>query len=168
MKLPSRIKKIEFEKKLFAQSLIKKAGFRICIGLIWIQIWIRSQHFVLIADPDPFLDLGFWWPSFFFFITVEPKIHIFVIKNCMLHIPGLHKGLLNYRISLQPLKENIPNIKTWISLFFILFLWFIAVLLDLYWNLDKRKLYLGSVNLYWIIFKREQNILHVLICITVQ
>jgi hypothetical protein len=86
---------------------------------------------------------------------------------CYIYL-GLHKGHLSYRISLQPLKENIPNIKTWISLFFILFLWFIAVFLDLYWNLDKRKLYLGSVNLYWIIFKREQNILHVLICITVQ
>ena len=26
---------------------------------MWIQIWIRSQHFGLIADPDPVLDLGF-------------------------------------------------------------------------------------------------------------
>ncbi len=37
----------------------------------------------------------------------------FLIKNCNLLIPGLHKGRPSYRRSLQPSKENIQYFKKW-------------------------------------------------------
>jgi hypothetical protein len=46
------------------------------------------------------------WKKF----TAERKINFFLIKNY--NLPGLHKGLPNYRWSLQPLKENIQHFKT--------------------------------------------------------
>ncbi len=101
--------------------------------------------------------------KFFLKLQLNQKFIFLWSKIAFYIYLGLHKGLLSYRI-----KRELPEHQNMNFFIFILFLWFISVLLDLFWNLDKRKLYLGSVNLYWIIFKREQNILHVLICITVQ
>ncbi len=85
--------------------------FRIRIHLIQIR------HFRLNVDPDP----GFWWPKIKKNLQLKKKLNNFWSKIAIYLSLGLHKGLPNYRRSLQPSKENIQHIKTWNFLIFSIF-----------------------------------------------
>ncbi len=71
------------------------------------------------TDIDP----GFWWKKLkknsdetFFF-------SFFMIKNCNLLIPSLHKGRPSYMRSLHPLKKNIQHVKRrnlWTVFYFVI------------------------------------------------
>ncbi len=68
--------------------------------------------FFLFADPDPFLDPGFWWLK----IGKNLKLKIFYIffwsKIAIYIFLGLCKGRPSYRRSFQSSKENIQQFKT--------------------------------------------------------
>jgi hypothetical protein len=76
---------------------------------------VSGPHWI---NPDPDLafflipDPGFDDLKLKKFIA-ENLISIFLIKNCILLIPRIHKGRPSYRRSLQPSKENIQYLKTW-------------------------------------------------------
>ncbi len=83
------------------------------IRIHWFWIRIRIQHFSC--------------------ISIRIRIQAFLTKNwkkitaekIWWNIFLIHKGRPSYRKSLQPSKENIQLVKTWIFDIFILFLWLI-------------------------------------------
>jgi hypothetical protein len=63
-------------------------------------------------DPNPTPIWGFDVQNLKKRKTAEKFFGSFLIKNCNLLIPSLHKGRPSYRRSLQPSKENMQHFKT--------------------------------------------------------